>query len=168
MRAPVGEEAVESRQPTRLREGVTVAVPCVMQEPREPATLAERAERGFGVSPGQVHQGRSQRRHSLGKAIDEPGDDGGIDVPAQHREHRKLNKRALRNDRDVVGAGRGSESAPSLDAEVGELLPRFVPAGGGRRNEWVGHLSFVDPAGAIPTAGEQAREEFRATGGSRP
>lgn len=137
VRAPVCEEAVESGETTCLGEGEALAAPRVMQEPGEPPMIADRPERSLRVSPGQVHQLRPHRRHGFDEAMDQPGDDGSLDVPTQHGEHGKLKERALRNDRDVVLGGGGGERAPALDAQVHELLPRLVSAGRDGRNEWV-------------------------------
>src|SRR5262249_19096798 len=158
--APVGQETAEAREAARLAERVADAVSRVMQEPRESSALTESAKRGLRVPPGKVDQRRSQRRRRLDETRNEPADDRGFDVPAQHREHRKLEKRALRDDRDVDVGSRRAEGAPSLHAHLDELLPRLVAPGRGGRDERVRHLALVDPAGEDPAAGEQAREEL--------
>jgi hypothetical protein len=157
VRAPVGEKPIEPGETARLEELIAAALRHVVQEPGEAPLLADRPERALRVAAGQVYERRSQRRDRLDEPAHERGDEGGIDVPAQHGEHRKLQERALGNEGDVILDGHGRERPPALHAPLGELLPRLIAA---RRNERVRHFSFVDPADLPAAADEPAREEL--------
>src|SRR5439155_23141418 len=143
------------------RERVAAAARGVLQQPGKATSLADGAERGLWIPPCEIYESRSQRRRRLDEPAHERGDRGGIGVPAEHREDRKLQERALGNDGDVIVNRGGRERPPSLHAHVGELLPRFISAGRRRRHERIGHLLFVDPARQAAVTSKLARKELR-------